>query len=55
MRITNMVIADVFPGDYPDFVDAFCEYAEWEDTGEPLTYNRENLLNPYFLVQSHDH
>lgn len=24
-----------------------------QDTGEPLTYNKENLLNPYFLVQSH--
>ena len=22
----------------------------WE-TGEPLTYNRENLLNPWFVVQ----
>jgi 3'(2'), 5'-bisphosphate nucleotidase len=25
-----------------------------QDTGAPLTYNRENLLNPYFLIQSHD-
>ena len=25
-----------------------------QDTGEPLSYNKENLLNPYFLVQSHD-
>ena len=24
-----------------------------QDTGAPLSYNKENLLNPYFLVQSH--
>jgi 3'(2'), 5'-bisphosphate nucleotidase len=24
-----------------------------QDTGEALSYNKENLLNPYFLVQSH--
>ena len=24
-----------------------------QDTGAPLSYNKENLLNPYFLVQSY--
>lgn len=30
--------------DAPEFCDAFCSYAEWGDTGEPLTdYELEKL------------
>ena len=31
--------------DYPDFADAYVCYAEWADTGEPLTDPELDRLN----------
>lgn len=33
---SSIKISDINTNDFPDFTDAFCEYAEWED-GTPLT------------------
>ena len=35
-RIINIEFDGIDFEDYPDFCDAFIEYAEWEDTGKPL-------------------
>ena len=40
----SVSVDDVKAWDYPDFCDAFVEYAEWED-GTPLTDDEINLLN----------
>lgn len=31
--------------DYPDFCDAYISYAEWKDTGEPLTEDDLDWIN----------
>lgn len=36
-EVINAEVDGVHRDDYPDFCDAFFSYAEWADTGEPLT------------------
>ena len=36
-KVVNAQVDDVDPRDYPDFCDAYFSYAEYEDTGEPLS------------------
>jgi hypothetical protein len=43
--ITNYQLENVDTKDYPDFVDAFISYAEWTDTGRPLTEEELDILN----------
>ena len=44
MRIVNIELGGIDTRDYPDFVDAFITYAEWED-GTPLTDDELSDLN----------
>ena len=46
-NIKNVVIANIDMEDYPDFVDAYVESAEWADTGLTLTDRQIDQLNEY--------
>jgi len=43
--IINIEFGGVDIADYPDFCDAFIEYAEWEDTGKSLTDDELEALD----------
>lgn len=43
-NIKNVSVEGIDPRDYPDLVDAFITYAEWEN-GKPLTDEELDELN----------
>lgn len=43
--VINVEVEDVDPRDYPNFCDAHFSYAEFEDTGAPLTDAEIDKLN----------
>jgi hypothetical protein len=43
--VGNFEVDDVDTRDYPDFSDAFINYAEWLDTNTPLNDAELELLN----------
>jgi hypothetical protein len=43
--VGNFEVDDVDTRDYPDFSDAFINYAEWLDTHTPLNDAELELLN----------
>lgn len=42
-KINNIVFADIFRFDFPDFVDAFIDSADYDD--KPMTEDQLNELN----------
>lgn len=42
--VVNVELDGVDSRDYPDFCDAYFSYAEFEDTGEPLTEDQLEWL-----------
>jgi hypothetical protein len=45
-ELENIVVAGINPRDYPDFCDAYIEEACWKATGEPLTDDELDLIDP---------
>lgn len=45
--VGSIVLAGIDVGDYPDYSDAYVEYAEYED-GRGLTENECELLHNYY-------
>lgn len=43
--ITNVQVEGIDTRDYPDFCDAFIAYAEWAESGTPLTDEELEELN----------
>lgn len=44
-KIINIEVDGIDHRDAPDYVDAYIAYAEWEDTGEPLSDAELDALN----------
>jgi len=45
-ELTNIQVADVFMNDYPDFVDAYIDSAEWK-SGQKVTDLELDEINDY--------
>ena len=43
--IDSVQVTNIDMQDYPDFVDAFITYAEWKDSGLPLSDEELEVLN----------
>ena len=53
--LNSIVIEDMFPDDFPDFCDAYVDYAEFED-GTPLSEAQlEELTREYGNDLCHEH
>lgn len=48
-KLENIQVDGINMRDYPDFVDAYISYAEYE--GEPLTEDELNSLSPAFVYE----
>ena len=46
LDVASMVIEDIHPGDYPDFVDAYCAEAYWKN-GTMLTESELDEVNEF--------
>jgi hypothetical protein len=44
-ELSDIVVADINPRDYPDFSDAYIEEACWKSTGEPQTDEELDLID----------
>ncbi len=44
-KVVNVEIDGVDTADYPDFCDAYFSYAEFEDTGTPLSDDELEILS----------
>jgi len=44
-ELSDIVVADINPRDYPDFSDAYIEHACWGIDGEPLTDDELKLID----------
>jgi hypothetical protein len=50
--VHSIQIAGIYLNDYPDFADAYVEYATYLD-GKPLTDNELDTLNDVYPVEIH--
>lgn len=50
VQVTNIDYSD-----YPDFVDAMIDYAEWKGTGKALTEDELDYINEYHTDIIHEY
>jgi hypothetical protein len=45
-ELSDIIVAGINPRDYPDFSDAYIEFACWGVDGEPLTEEELEMIDP---------